>query len=277
MCGEVTAIAAAAATAASAALPPRSSLDGPPAARWWTRPRRGPRRIGSTSCRRTLQSGLVSMWVTRRPTPRRAWLIFALALLAYVMAVFQRASLGVAGVEAQQRFATTAAVVALFSVLQLAVYASLPRSRSACCSITSVRDASSRAARCSWPPVSSCWAPPTAWAWPWGRGCWWRRRRDDVHQCPAARRGVVPTRRGAADVTADGHPRTGRPNRGRLPVGHVAAARRLEHVVSAGGRGGVRDRSRGRRAAAQRAPGGAGGGADDRRRGGRPASRPGLA
>ena len=65
------------------------------------------------------------MWVTRRPTPRRAWLIFALALLAYAVAVFQRASLGVAGVEAQQRFATTAAVVALFSVLQLAVYASL--------------------------------------------------------------------------------------------------------------------------------------------------------
>jgi MFS family permease len=65
------------------------------------------------------------VWVTRHPTPRRAWLIFALALLAYAVAVFQRASLGVAGVEAQQRFATTAAVVALFSVLQLAVYASL--------------------------------------------------------------------------------------------------------------------------------------------------------
>ncbi len=65
------------------------------------------------------------MWVTPHPTPRRAWLIFVLAVLAYAVAVFQRASLGVAGVEAQQRFATTAAVVALFSVLQLAVYASL--------------------------------------------------------------------------------------------------------------------------------------------------------
>ncbi|MFZ1993047.1 MAG: MFS transporter [Solirubrobacteraceae bacterium] len=61
----------------------------------------------------------------RHPTPRRAWLIYAVALLAYAMAVFQRASLGVAGVEAQRRFATTAAVVSLFSVLQLAVYASL--------------------------------------------------------------------------------------------------------------------------------------------------------
>ena len=59
------------------------------------------------------------------PTPRRAWLIFALAVLAYAVAVFQRASLGVATVEAQRRFGTTAAVLSLFSVLQLAVYASL--------------------------------------------------------------------------------------------------------------------------------------------------------
>ncbi|MGZ4176256.1 MAG: MFS transporter [Solirubrobacteraceae bacterium] len=48
-----------------------------------------------------------------------------MALLTYAVAVFQRASLGVAGVEAQRRFATTAAVVSLFAVLQLAVYASL--------------------------------------------------------------------------------------------------------------------------------------------------------
>jgi MFS family permease len=45
--------------------------------------------------------------------------------VAYVVAVFQRASLGVAGVEAQRRFATTAAVLSLFAVLQLAVYAAL--------------------------------------------------------------------------------------------------------------------------------------------------------
>jgi MFS family permease len=46
-------------------------------------------------------------------------------LAAYAVAVFQRASLGVAGIEAQRRFATTAAVLALFAVLQLAVYAAL--------------------------------------------------------------------------------------------------------------------------------------------------------
>ena len=58
-------------------------------------------------------------------TPRRAWLILALAVVAYVVAVFQRASLGVAGVEAQHRFGITAAVLGLFGVLQLAVYAGL--------------------------------------------------------------------------------------------------------------------------------------------------------
>ena len=58
-------------------------------------------------------------------TPRRAWLILALGIAAYVVAVFQRASLGVAGVEAQRRFGITAAVLSLFSVLQLGVYAGL--------------------------------------------------------------------------------------------------------------------------------------------------------
>jgi MFS family permease len=63
--------------------------------------------------------------VRANTTPRRAWLILALAVVAYVVAVFQRASLGVAGVEAQHRFGITAAVLGLFGVLQLAVYAGL--------------------------------------------------------------------------------------------------------------------------------------------------------
>jgi MFS family permease len=60
-----------------------------------------------------------------RHTSRRAWAIFALSVGAYAVAVFQRASLGVAGVEAQRRFGTTAAVLGLFGVLQLGVYAGL--------------------------------------------------------------------------------------------------------------------------------------------------------
>jgi MFS family permease len=46
-------------------------------------------------------------------------------LLAYAVAVFHRASLGVAGVEAQERFSAGASAVSLFLVLQLAVYAGL--------------------------------------------------------------------------------------------------------------------------------------------------------
>jgi MFS family permease len=56
---------------------------------------------------------------------RRAWLMWALALMAYGVAVFHRASLGVAGLEAQDRFGATAAVLSLFIVLQLTVYAGL--------------------------------------------------------------------------------------------------------------------------------------------------------
>src|SRR3954462_4729503 len=56
---------------------------------------------------------------------RRAWLMWALGVTAYCIAVFHRASLGVAGPLAQQRFGATAAVLSLFIVLQLGVYASL--------------------------------------------------------------------------------------------------------------------------------------------------------
>jgi MFS family permease len=56
---------------------------------------------------------------------RRAWLMWGLGLTAYCIAVFHRASLGVAGLDAQDRFGATAAVLSLFIVLQLAVYAAL--------------------------------------------------------------------------------------------------------------------------------------------------------
>jgi MFS family permease len=56
---------------------------------------------------------------------RRAWLMWALGVTAYCIAVFHRASLGVAGPDAQERFGATAAVLSTFVVLQLAVYAAL--------------------------------------------------------------------------------------------------------------------------------------------------------
>ncbi|WP_233488597.1 MFS transporter [Blastococcus sp. TF02-09] len=59
------------------------------------------------------------------PTPARAYLVWGVALLSYVVAVFHRASLGVAAVDAQERFSAGASAVSLFLVLQLAVYAGL--------------------------------------------------------------------------------------------------------------------------------------------------------
>ncbi len=57
--------------------------------------------------------------------PRRAWLVWSVGLAAYAVAVFHRASLGVAAGAAQERFSTGASAVALFVVVQLAVYALL--------------------------------------------------------------------------------------------------------------------------------------------------------
>ena len=58
-------------------------------------------------------------------TPTRAYAVWAVGLLAYAVAVFHRGSLGVAGVQAQERFSAGASAVSLFLVLQLAVYAAM--------------------------------------------------------------------------------------------------------------------------------------------------------
>lgn len=56
---------------------------------------------------------------------RRAWAIWFVALSVYVLAVFNRSSLGVAGLLAAHRFDIAATQLAFFSVLQLVVYAGL--------------------------------------------------------------------------------------------------------------------------------------------------------
>jgi MFS family permease len=67
--------------------------------------------------------------VTTTPTAARstarAYTVWLVALAAYAVAVFHRASLGVAGVEAQERFSAGASAVSLFLVLQLVVYAGM--------------------------------------------------------------------------------------------------------------------------------------------------------
>ena len=56
---------------------------------------------------------------------RRAWVVWLVALSVYVLAVFNRSSLGVAGLLAADRFDITATQLAAFTVLQLLVYAGM--------------------------------------------------------------------------------------------------------------------------------------------------------
>jgi MFS family permease len=55
----------------------------------------------------------------------RAWAVWAVGLSAYVVGVLHRTSLGVAGLDAQERFGVGAGALASFAVLQLLVYAGL--------------------------------------------------------------------------------------------------------------------------------------------------------
>jgi MFS family permease len=56
---------------------------------------------------------------------RRAWTIWAVGISIYLLAVFHRTSLGVAGILAAERFHINASQLAAFTVIQLAVYAAM--------------------------------------------------------------------------------------------------------------------------------------------------------
>ena len=58
-------------------------------------------------------------------SPWRAWLVWSVGVTAYVVAVLQRTSLGVSGLDATRRFDASASALASFAVLQLLVYAAL--------------------------------------------------------------------------------------------------------------------------------------------------------
>ena len=62
------------------------------------------------------------MGVDNRTNPR-AWLVWGSALAAYVVAVLNRSSFGIAGVEAAERFGVGTTVISTFVVVQLSVYA----------------------------------------------------------------------------------------------------------------------------------------------------------
>ncbi len=58
-------------------------------------------------------------------TAPRAWLVWSVGIFSYLVAVTQRTSFGVVGLEATERFHASASVISFFTVLQLLVYAGL--------------------------------------------------------------------------------------------------------------------------------------------------------
>ena len=56
---------------------------------------------------------------------RRVWVVWSVALVAYLVGVMHRTSFGVAGLDAAHRFSATPAALSGFVVLQLLVYAGL--------------------------------------------------------------------------------------------------------------------------------------------------------
>lgn len=59
------------------------------------------------------------------PSRLRAWTTWCAAVAVYFVAVFNRSSLGVAGLDAEHRFGINAAALSTFSMLQMLVYASM--------------------------------------------------------------------------------------------------------------------------------------------------------
>jgi len=60
-----------------------------------------------------------------KPTLRTAWTVWVVGLLVYLLAVFHRSSLAVAGLAATDRFDISASQLATFTMLQLLVYAAM--------------------------------------------------------------------------------------------------------------------------------------------------------
>lgn len=56
---------------------------------------------------------------------RRAWIVYAASVSVYVLAVFHRSSLGVAGLLATERFDIAATQLSVFTMVQLLVYAAM--------------------------------------------------------------------------------------------------------------------------------------------------------
>lgn len=65
------------------------------------------------------------MQIDQKSTPAAAWVIWSVGVVSYSVAVLHRTSFGVAGIDAAERFGTSAGVLGFFTVLQVLVYAAM--------------------------------------------------------------------------------------------------------------------------------------------------------
>ena len=56
-------------------------------------------------------------------TGRLAWIVWGVGILAYCVAIMQRTSLGVLGIQTANHFGTSVGIISTFVMLQLAIYA----------------------------------------------------------------------------------------------------------------------------------------------------------
>ena len=80
---------------------------------------------GQVTVRRVLRGTCAHAGHNEEVTAPRAWLIWTIGIFAYLVAVSQRTSFGVVGLEATERFHASASAISFFTVLQLLVYAGL--------------------------------------------------------------------------------------------------------------------------------------------------------
>ena len=166
----------------------------------------------------------------------RAWVVWSVGLLAYIVAVLDRTTLGVSGLEAASRFGASPGVLSSFVVLQVVVYAgaqvpagvlldkfgsktliasgaALMAAGQLTLAFTTVLPVGDRSARSRRP-----------------------RRCTDVHLGTAAGAALVSAAAGAARHAVDRHLRPAGPSPLGRTVFRVAHRPRMDHRLHIGGR-----------------------------------------
>ncbi|MCG6494607.1 nitrate/nitrite transporter [Kitasatospora sp. A2-31] len=88
-------------------------------------PARSARPLSASAPRSTAEPAPRAAAVAPPPGGRAAWLAWAIGANVYVLAVIHRTSLGVAGLDAADRFGIGASALSTFSILQVLVYAAM--------------------------------------------------------------------------------------------------------------------------------------------------------